>query len=207
MKILKVRLRSTREFEQYYDKSLEFEGLFCPTTTPLKVGERVIVELSMPALPNKVMIRGVVRDWRPALPRLRVRAGALVEFDEDEVLKRDFVLESLAGNRPSARRRKHSRLPVSVPVRFRTLDTHVFTDSELSEISVGGGMLSTGEPLALETDVVLEITPPGGVSPISISGKATYHGPNGGTGLKFLYRDAGGSRRLRELVRRLRVNE
>ena len=31
-----------------------------------------------------------------------------------------------------------------------------------------------------------------------------FNGVNGGTGLKFLYRDGGGSRRLRELVRRLR---
>ncbi len=78
--------------------------------------------------------------------------------------------------------------------------------SSLSEISVGGAMLATPAPLALETDVILEITPPGAVRPISISGKATYHLPSGSTGLKFLYRDAGGSRRLRELVRRLRTS-
>jgi len=40
------------------------------------VGEEVIVELSVPALPNKVMIRGKVQSWRPALPRLRMPRAA-----------------------------------------------------------------------------------------------------------------------------------
>ncbi len=177
MQILKVRFRTNSEFEANYQGDLMSGGLFCPTTAPLDRGEPVIVELSAPALPNKVLIRGTVRSWRPALPRLRVRAGAVVD---------------------------HTRLPVAVPVRYRTSESAELFESSLSEISVGGAMLATPAPLPLETDVILEITPPGAVRPISISGKATYHLPSGSTGLKFLYRDAGGSRRLRELVRRLR---
>ena len=144
-----------------------------------------------------------MRSWRPALPRLRVRAGATVEFDEEEASKRDFVLETVAGTRDPSPRRRHTRLPVSVPVRYRTTDDAAFSETELTEISVGGAMLHD-VTLDIDLDVILEITPPGAVSPIAISGKTTYHGTNGGTGLKFIYRDGGGSRRLRELVRRLR---
>jgi hypothetical protein len=151
-----------------------------------------------------VLIRGHVRSWRPALPRLRVRAGAKVEFDADEVEKRNFVVETVEGTRHPETRRKHVRLPVAVPVRYRLADHSDFASSHLTEISVGGAMLGTDEPLPLDTDVILEITPPGAVRPIAISGKAAYHLPNGGTGLKFVYRDGGGSRRLRELVKRLR---
>ena len=79
MQILKVRFRTNSEFEANYQGDLMSGGLFCPTTAPLDRGEPVIVELSAPALPNKVLIRGTVRSWRPALPRLRVRAGAVVE--------------------------------------------------------------------------------------------------------------------------------
>jgi Tfp pilus assembly protein PilZ len=204
MEILKVRFRTNEEFDANYQPDLGDGGLFCPTTTPLDPGQQVIVEISAPALPNKVMIRGCVRTWRPALPRLRVRAGATVEFDQEESDKREFLVKTIAGERGPSPRRRHTRLPVSVPVRFRTVDQSGFVQSELTEISVGGAMLITEEPLPLETDVILEITPPGAVSPIAISGKATYHGPQGGTGLKFIYRDGGGSRRLRELVRRLR---
>ena len=204
MEILKIRFRTNEEFESNYDHDLPRGGLFCPTTKELTEDAPVIVELSIPALPNKVLIRGRVKSWRPALPRLRVRAGARVEFDTDEAEKRDFILETISGSRPPATRRKHSRLPMSVPVRFRVTDTPQFSESVLTEISVGGALLHTDGPLPLESDVILEIIPPGAVSPIHISGKATYHAREGSTGLKFIYRDGGGSRRLRELIRRLR---
>jgi Tfp pilus assembly protein PilZ len=204
MQILKVRFRTNSEFESSYQPELMNGGLFCPTTAPLDEQQSVIIELSVPALPNKVLIRGTVKSWRPALPRLRVRAGAVVEFAAEESEKRAFIVETISGDRGPSPRRRHTRLPVAVDVRYRLTDTAEFTQGELSEISVGGAMLNTPTPLPIDTDVVLEITPPGAVSSLSISGKATYHLDNGGTGLKFIYRDGGGSRRLRELVRRLR---
>ena len=158
----------------------------------------------MPALPNKVLIRGVVRSWRPALPRLRVRAGAVVEFDADEAEKRRFILDTVTGARQPGPKRRHTRLPVELPVRWRTAGTADFADGGLSEISVGGALLHASSPLPLGSEVILEVTPPGGVSPIAITGKVTYHTAGESTGLKFQYRDGGGSRRLRELVRRLR---
>jgi hypothetical protein len=60
--------------------------------------------------------------------------------------------------------------------------------------------------LPLDSDIVLELVPPGGAAPLAISGKVSYHVPTGATGVKFMYRDGDGSRRLRELVRRLRAS-
>ena len=204
MEIIRVRFRSNGEFEENYQEELDQGGLFCPTTTKLESGQQVIVELSAPALPNKVLIRATVKSWRPALPRLRVRAGAIVEFDPDESDKHDFLVETISGDREAAFKRRHTRLPVEIPVRYRTTDSADFSETLLSEISIGGAMLHTEEPLPIDTDVIVELTPPGAVSAISISAQVTYHLPNGGSGLKFIYRDGGGSRRLRELVRRLR---
>ncbi len=204
MEIIRVRFRTNGEFEENYQHDLELGGLFCPTTTKLEGGQAVIIELSAPALPNKVLVRATVRSWRPALPRLRVRAGAIVEFEADESDKRDFLVETISGDRVAAFKRRHTRLPVEVPVRYRTTESADFLATLLSEISIGGAMLHTPEPLPIQTDVILEVTPPGAVSPISISAQVTYHLPNGGSGLKFIYRDGGGSRRLREFVRRLR---
>ncbi|WP_053333154.1 PilZ domain-containing protein [Haliangium ochraceum] len=204
MQILKIRYRTNEEFDEHYQPDMPHGGLFCPTTSPLEEGDAVIIELSVPALPNKVLIRGTVRSWRPALPRLRVRAGAMVEFAPEEEQKRSFIVETVSGTRSPTTRRKHTRLPVSIPVRYRTANEANFHDTTLIEISVGGAMLATEAPIPLDTDVIVEITPPGAVSPLSISGKAAYHNATGGTGVKFMYRDSGGSRRLRELVRRLR---
>lgn len=205
MQILKIRFRTNHEFLDSYQCDLEGGGLFCPTTTPLRAGTAVICELSVPALPNKVLIRGTVRTWRPALPRLRVRAGATVEFAPEEAEKRDFVVETVKGVRPPTPKRRHTRLPVELPVRWRTSQTADFRPGGLSEISVGGALLRAEEQLPIGAEVILEITPPGAVSPIPIAGKVTYHAGTA-TGLKFQYRDGGGSRRLRELVRRLRAS-
>lgn len=204
MDILKVRFRTNAEFEEAYQSELSGGGLFCPTTSELAEGQEVIVELSAPALPNKVLIRGIVKSWRPALPRLRVRAGAVVEFDDAEAEKRNFVVETIRGERGPSPKRRHARLPIEVPVRYRTVDTADFLDTTLTEVSIGGCSLHTAEPLPIDTEVILELTPPGAVSPISISAQVTYHGSESETGLKFLSRDGGGSRRLRELIRRLK---
>ena len=79
----------------------------------------MVVEFACDALPNKVLIRGTVLTWRAALPRMRVRAGATVEFDAEEAPKRDFVIETMRGSRAPTRRRKHTRIPIGVPVKVR----------------------------------------------------------------------------------------
>ena len=64
------------------------------------------------------------------------------------------------------------------------------------------GRAITEEQLEIGEDVLVELTMPGGASPISIATQVAYRTPLG-YGLKFIYRDGGGSRRLREMVRRL----
>ena len=101
MNILRVRCRNLEEFEEHYLPDVPNGGVFCPTTTELSPGTPVVVEMACDGLPNKVLIRGIVTAWRPALPRMRVRAGATVAFEADESAKRDFVIQTLRGERPS----------------------------------------------------------------------------------------------------------
>ena len=205
MQILKVRYRTNAEFLDAYQNQLGGGGLFCPTTTRLEEGAEVICEITIPALPNKILVRGAVKTWRAAVPRMRVRAGAVVEFLPDETEKKNFILETIKGDRKAPARRRHTRLPVELPVRYRLLGTADFIEGGLSEISVGGALLRTDSALPIGTDLIIELLPPGAVSPLAISGKVNYHGPAGASGVKFQYRDGGGSRRLRELIRRLRL--
>src|SRR5262245_19824384 len=167
MNILKLRIKSADEWGELYQTDLPNGGLFVPTTTELEAGDTAVVELASPQLPNKVMIRTAVRSWRPALPRLRVRAGAVVEFEGDEITKRDFVADVFSGKREGEiPRRRQSRLPVSIPVKFRLTSSAAFQDGAISEISVGGAMLNTMSPLPLDSDIVLEVVPPGGAAPL-----------------------------------------
>jgi Tfp pilus assembly protein PilZ len=205
MQILKARFRGRDDFMQAYQADRPEGALFVATTTPLETSEDVIVEVVCDGLPNKVLIRGTVVAWRPALPRLRVRAGATVAFAPEEEEKKRFILAALAGEvRPPKRR--HTRIPVAVPVRFRVPGAPDEQTGHLLEISAGGALLRTKVPSPpLGTEVVLEILPPGGAAPMPIAGRVAYHTPQG-LGLKFVYRDGGGSRRIRELIRRIRAS-
>src|SRR5579871_288570 len=141
MQILKARFRTRNDFLAAYSTELAHGGLFVPTTTPLKAGTEVVVELNCDGLPNKVLIRAKVHSWRPALPRLRVRAGAVLAFDPAERDKREFILSTLGGAIKDPPRRRHTRIPVVVPVRYRRVDTAELTDGKLTEISIGGALL------------------------------------------------------------------
>jgi Tfp pilus assembly protein PilZ len=206
LNILRVRCQSIEEFRAYYTSEQPTGGVFCPTTKQLAPGTPVVVELVCKGLPNRVLIRGSVVSWRPALPRLRVRAGALVRFDEDEAPKRDFVLETLGGSRKATPRRRHARLPLGSPAKMRVDSDLKPEDAELREISVSGALVSCAVQPPIGAEVVLQVVPPGGISPTDISGRVLYHAGPGLTGIKFLFREGGGSRRLRELVRRFKAS-
>ena len=206
MVILKLRIRSADEWRELAPSDSVAEPVFVPTTDELESGQPVIVEISSQLLPNKVLIRGAVQSWRPALPRMRVRAGAMTEMVEEEETKLTFLHEVFAGKRTDVPRRRHHRLPVSVAVRYRVANSPNFVDSAISEIGVGGALLTTQEPLPIDTELTLEVVPPGAAAPIAIAGKVSYHVPSGGSGLRFVSRDGDGDRRLRELIRRLRAS-
>jgi hypothetical protein len=206
LNILRVRCRSAEEFRSLYSADHPDGGIFCPTTTEIPCEAPVVVELACKGLPNKVLLRGSVMSWRPALPRLRVRAGAFIRFSADETAKRDFVLQTLTGALPAPRKRKHARIPLGLAVTVRLGNEPDAIAAELREISVSGGLVFAAVQPALGTDVIVDIVPPGGITPMSISGRVIYHAGPGQTGLKFMFREGGGSRRLRELVRRFKLS-
>ena len=206
MVILKLRIRTADEWRELAPSDTVGEPVFVPTTDELEPGQQVIIEVSSNLLPNKVLVRGAVQTWRPALPRMRVRAGATVELANDEQIKLTFLHDVFAGKRTDVPRRRHHRLPVSVNVRYRLANSSSFIDSAISEIGVGGALLTTSAPLPIDTELTVEVVPPGAAGAIEITGRVSYHVPSGGSGLRFVSRDGDGDRRLRELIRRLRAS-
>ena len=204
MNILRVRCRSAEEFRSLYNTDHPEGGIFCPTTKQLAPDDEVVVEIICKALPNRVFVRGTVQSWRPALPRLRVRAGALVKFATEEGAKRDFVLATLDGHRKPGPRRRHTRIPIGLPVKLRLASEPEPADADLREISTNGALVCAKAVPPLGTEVVLDLVLPGGVAPMAITGRVIYHAGPGQIGIRFVFREGGGSRRLRELVRRLR---
>ena len=76
MRLLRLRVRSADEWRELIATGVAPDTVFVPTTDKVGDGEEVLVEVTAPSLPNKVVFRAAVHSWRPALPRLRVRAGA-----------------------------------------------------------------------------------------------------------------------------------
>jgi Tfp pilus assembly protein PilZ len=205
MVILKLRIRTADEWRELAPGDSVQAPVFVPTTDELESGQQVIIEVSSQLLPNKVLIRGTVQTWRPALPRMRVRAGATIDLASNEQIKLTFLHDVFSGKRTDVPRRRHHRLPVEVAVRYRLAHSASWVDLGISEIGVGGALLTTSEPLPIDTDLTLEITPPGALAPLAIASKVSYHTPSGGSGLRFMSRDGDGDRRLRELIRRHRA--
>ncbi len=206
MVILKLKVRTGDEWRELAPGDSVAQPMFVPTTDELEPGQCVIIEVASPLLPNKVLIRGTVQAWRPALPRMRVRAGATVELGSDEQPKLTFLLDVFSGKLTDVARRRHQRLPVAVPVRYRLASSSSYVESSLTEIGVGGALLATPLPLPIDTELTVEVVPPGGAAAIAIAGYVSYHVPTGGSGLRFVTRDSDGDRRLRELIRRLRAS-
>lgn len=204
MNIIRVRCRTREEFEGNYLPDLPNGGMFCPTTTEWPSGTPAVVELLCDPLPNKMLLRGTVLSWRRALPRMRVRAGATVQFTAQEAPKLDFILKALHGERPDAQRRRHTRLPVALPVRIKYEGEAEACEAELREIAATGALVAVRHQPPVGTELILELQPPGSEAPVAIAGRILYH--NGDqTGIKFHYRDGGGFRRLREVVRRFKL--
>lgn len=206
MVILKLRIRTADEWRELAPGDSVQEPVFVPTTDELEAGQQIIIEVSSALLPNKVLVRGAVQAWRPALPRMRVRAGATIDLAPDEQTKLTFLHDVFSGRRTDVPRRRHHRLPVSVNVRYRVSNSANFVDSAISEIGVGGALLTTQAPLPIDTELTLEVVPPGAAAAIAIASRVSYHVPSGGSGLRFVSRDGDGDRRLRELIRRLRAS-
>ena len=203
MRILKARFKTKDAFLGAFQRTPPPGGLFCATTQSLAKDEPAVVEIYFPDLPNRVLARGKALWWRRALPRQRVRAGCFIAFDADEQDKVRFVLGVVDGGARPRVRRRHARLPVRLPVRWSTSGAPTLSASHIEEIGVGGALLVTGARPAIGTEIVLELLLPGAARESTLAAKVAYVAP-AGVGVRFLYRDGGGSRRMRELMRRLK---
>ncbi len=74
-----------------------------------------------------------------------------------------------SGKRTDVPRRRHHRLPIEVTVRYRLANSASWVDCALIEIGVGGALLATPEPLPIDTELTLEIVPPGAAAPLAIA--------------------------------------
>ncbi|HWE26838.1 MAG TPA: PilZ domain-containing protein, partial [Polyangia bacterium] len=140
----------------------------------------------------------------------KLRAGLGIEFLPAEAKRRDFCIAVAKGEIVEMITRRHRRLPVTLTADWRVVLDREQHHSHIEDIGPGGAFLRTTEFLPPGTEIVLDVTPPGSLRPLEIAGRVAWtrhtEGEEG-IGIEFKTRDAGGTRRLKELVRRLEMLE
>jgi len=179
------------------------QGLQVYTTESFEPGEELLCEVFYTGLPGKLVVRAVGKKWGHARPRLRVRAGGVLRCVGSEWRKLQFLREVATGRTIFEQRRRHTRQPVLVEIRWRRPGEGDLVPATITEISEVGALLLTPTPLAVGEELIVEITPPGSARPLEVQGIVRNIDHLHGAGIEFMARDMGGVTRLREVIRRL----
>jgi Tfp pilus assembly protein PilZ len=199
-------LRSSKEFLSSFQANLGEGGIFCPTRKKIPVGGHVVVKVRLGRRQPPVMLQGRVAWRRPGRHLQKIRAGIGIEFLPGERQKCDYLMKLAKGGESSKSRRRYERIPVDLNINWRPLGATDSIAGKLRDIGRGGAFVRTAAPVNGDVQVVLEIAPPGAEIPMAFTGRVAWTGRNGeefGFGLEWRARDAGGGRRIKELVRRL----
>lgn len=206
MRILKARYGSGEEFLGSYDTSFAHGGVFIPTRLAVEVGEPVVVGVQIGRRTNPLLVRGAVVWRRRGKHSEKIRAGLGVEFLASERKKRDFLLGVARGTIIELPRR-YARLPIEMPVRWRRSGDLEGTAGWLRDIGKGGAFLAAAAAgTERGAEVIVELGAPGAEQPIPVTARVAWVGSAAdepGFGVAWRARDAGGNRRIRELVRRI----
>lgn len=210
MRLFRARYRSGDDFLQSYDGMLPLGGIFYPTRAAMPVGTAVLLEICFEGLRGNQILRGKVAYRRAGRYRMKLRAGLGIEFGAAETARRDFLLAVAKGEIVDMITRRHRRLPVTMFADWRIAQGRELHRSYVEDIGTGGAFLKTTEILPPGSDLIVEVTPPGSLRPLEIAARVAWvrHTPGEeGIGVEFRTRDAGGQRRLKELIRRLEFLE
>jgi Tfp pilus assembly protein PilZ len=199
-------IKNTREFLTGYQPSGGNGGVFCPTRRKIPVGDMVAVKVRLGRRQPPMMVYGRVAWRRPGRHILKIRAGIGVEFLVSERAKCDYLLDLAQAGTSVRSRRRHERVPVDLPISWRPLNQLDPFSGHLRDVGRGGAFVLSTATVALQERVVLEIAPPGAEVPMAFIGRVAWIGHSGTEnvfGIEWRARDAGGGRRIKELVRRL----
>jgi Tfp pilus assembly protein PilZ len=199
-------IKNASEFHAAYQPSGGNGGVFCPTRSKLQPGDPVSVKVRLGRRQPPMIILGRIAWRRPGRHLLKIRAGVGVEFLPSERVKCDYLLE-MANSGPTMRsRRRHERVVVDLPIVWRPLGSTFDLHGKLRDIGRGGAFVLSPASVPDEAQVVIELAPPGAEVPMAFIGRVAWTGRTGEEnvfGIEWRARDAGGGRRIKELVRRL----
>jgi len=199
-------IKNVREFLAVYQPSGGNGGVFCPTRSKLQAGDPVSVKVRLGRRQPPMILFGKVAWRRAGRHLLKIRAGIGVEFLPSEKVKWDYLLELASPGTSVQSRRRHERVLVDLPITWRPVGSTESLQGKLRDIGRGGAFVLSPASVPDESQVVIELAPPGAQVPMAFIGRVAWRGKTGDEnifGIEWRARDAGGGRRIKELVRRL----
>jgi type IV pilus assembly protein PilZ len=206
MTILKAHFVTGAAFLEQYLAELPHGGVFFPTRRPLAIGEPVVVSVRLGKRRNPMLLRGQVIWRRPGKHSTKTKAGIGIEFLPSEAQTRDYLVSVARGDSSEMVARRHQRLPVELPVLWQVPGALQDNAGVLRDIGRGGAFVQTEQPAPDDNDIVLKVSPPGAEVAMPLSARVAWRSHPGGEhgfGVEWKARDAGGNRRIKELVRRI----
>jgi Tfp pilus assembly protein PilZ len=199
-------IRNSREFAALHQANNADGGIFYPTRKKLPVGKLVTLKVRLGRRQPPLLLYGKVAWRRPGRHLEKIRAGIGIELLPTERAKSDYLLQIARSGETVKSRRRHERVPVDLPVSWRPVGAAEGLRGRLRDVGRGGAFVQSGELVRGDDQVVVEIAPPGAEVPMAFTARVAWTGKSGddaGFGIEWRARDAGGGRRIRELVRRL----
>ena len=199
-------IRSSREFAALYQSNFPDGGVFYPTRKKLPVGRVVTLKVRLGRRQPPLLVFGRIAWRRPGRHLEKIRAGVGVELLPSERPKSDYLLQLARSGEAVKSRRRHERVPVDLAVSWRHEGASEGLRGRLRDVGRGGAFVQTEETVRGDDQLVVEIAPPGAEVPMAFTARVAWTGKVGdehGFGIEWRARDAGGGRRIRELVRRI----
>lgn len=165
------------------------------TRTDGSIGERVLIEVAVPGLPNRALLRADVTG-------IAFEHGLRFTIAPEDGETLAFVVGITRGDLrvEAAVHRDHARFPAALAATWRTDgDPHTTT---IEDVSAGGAFVRTETPPALGTVVTVTLLPPGG-EPLTVAGRVAWirQGTAPGFGVDLDPTTGEPGRRLRSLLR------
>jgi Tfp pilus assembly protein PilZ len=199
MRILTACFESGEEFlASYWEPAHEGDPpeIHVHTRTDLDARESVVLDVRLPGLPNRELLRGRVSR--------RTEFGVWVAVDVGERDTLAFLAAHAAapGPRPEMVSRNYERYPLALPCEIEVTGEGERRSAVTVDLSGGGAFVTSFEPPAVGSLVLLTL--PGQVRALSISGRVVWRrqGRRGG-GIGVTFAPGDDARVLREMLRHL----
>ena len=199
----KVICATRDDFSAKYLSEFPNGGFFVPTRRRPEPGEPAMLSLRIGSRETPVLLRASVRWIRPGKIVPKVQAGVAVEFLATEAPGRDHLLSIARHDHGVHSVRRHPRIPVDLPIQWSVPGIVKRRFGLLEDISFGGASVRTKESIAEGADIFVTVFPPGATVATTMSARVVWTVEETAFGAAWRARDAGGIRRIKELVRRL----